>query len=119
APAFDLAPATPQPVGRRARDQLLAGAPPLLGGEEQGAVLHERSLVDEVGQVLARRAPALLVATRNRLRACCVQADGMSLANRAQVRSHPRRLAARGRRPVAGRERLGVGGEGEQRLALL
>ena len=41
--------------------------PPLLGGEEQRPVLDERAVVDEVGDVLARRAPALLAAPRDRL----------------------------------------------------
>ena len=50
-----------QAVGRRALDQLLARAPALLGGEHQRSVLDEAAGVDEVVEVLARGAAALLV----------------------------------------------------------
>ena len=49
-------------VGGRARDQLLAGAPLLLGGEQQWPVLDERPRVEQLGEVLAGGAPPVIVA---------------------------------------------------------
>ena len=86
-PAVDLADAADEPVGGGARDQLLARAPALLGGEQQRPVLDERALVEQVGEVLARRAPAALVALRDRVGPRRVEADLVALAHRAQVRA--------------------------------
>ena len=49
-------------VGRRALDQLVDATAAALRGDDDRAVLDERALVDEVGDVLAGRAPADLAA---------------------------------------------------------
>ena len=85
--ALDLADPADQAVRRRARDQLLARAPALLGGEQQRAVLDERPLVHELREVLARGAPAALAAARDRVRARRVEAERVALAHRLQVRA--------------------------------
>ena len=99
--AVDLADATHEPVGGGAGDQLLARASPLLGGEQQRPVLDERALVEQVGEVLARRAPPALVALGDRVRPRRVQADLVALAHGAQVR--PLALARGGRGGRRGR----------------
>jgi hypothetical protein len=66
-PAVDAGGPGDQPVGRRARDQVLELPPPALRRERQPAVLHEAAGVDEVGDVLARRAPAGGVPAGDRL----------------------------------------------------
>ena len=102
--AVDLADARDQAVGGRARDQLLARAPALLGGEQQRAVLDEGVLVDELGEVLARRAPPALAASGDRVRARRVEAD--SRGARAPPRGRRGTRPARPR-PAARRPRLG------------
>ena len=70
----------------------------LLGGEQQRPVLDERVGVEQVGEVLARRAPAALAALRDRLRPCRVEPDLVTLAHRPQVLPlavRPLRLDAR------------------------
>ena len=56
--AVDPGGAADQAVGGRARDQLVDLAPRPLGGDREAAVLDEAARVDEVGEVLARGAPA-------------------------------------------------------------
>jgi hypothetical protein len=116
-PALDLADPGHQTVGWSACDQLLARAPPLLRGEQQRAVLDERARVHEVVEVLARRPPAELVASRHRLRAPGVEANGMALVHRPEVGALAARLRLGGlARPLTlGGARL----EHEQQLALL
>ena len=107
-------------VGGRARDQLLARCAALLRGEQQRPVLDEAALVEQVGEVLARGAPAALVPARDRVGARGVQADLVALAHRREVRAlagrrgPARRGGSRARRraPLAGLER-------QQQLALL
>ena len=74
-----------EPVGGCARDQLLAGAPALLGREQQRPVLHEGARVHELGEVLPRGPAPVLVTTCDGLLPGGVEADLMPLANRAQV----------------------------------
>ena len=52
----DRADAADEPVGRCALDQLLERAPAALRGDDERRVLDEAALVDEVGDVLPRRA---------------------------------------------------------------
>jgi hypothetical protein len=52
-----LAEPSDHPVGRRAGDQVVDVAPAALGCDHHRAVLHEAALVDQVGDVLAGRAP--------------------------------------------------------------
>ena len=95
APAVDLADAADEPVGGRARDQLLARAPALLRGEQQRPVLDERAVVDEVGEVLARGALAALVAARDRVRARRRRGRSRGARARRAGRRALRRRAAR------------------------
>ena len=88
--AVDLADAADEAVGGRARDQLLARAPALLRGEQQRPVLDEAALVDEVGEVLARGAPAALVAARDGVgRAASSPISWRSRTARRSARSPP------------------------------
>ncbi len=87
--AVDLADAADEAVGGGPRDQLLAGPPLLLGGEDQRAVLDERLWVDEVGEVLAGGPPAEVVALGDGVGAggiecdCVAGMDGMELVGGA------------------------------------
>src|SRR6202000_3430412 len=83
--AADRADAPDQAVGRRALDQLLAGAPLLLSGEHERAVLDEAADVQEVVEVLARGAPALGVAPAHGLGPAVVAADLVALVNLGEV----------------------------------
>ena len=83
--AFHLADARHQPVGGGLRDQLLARSPALLGGEQQRAVLHVGAFVHQLGEVLARGAPALRAALRHRLGARLVESFRVALAHRGEV----------------------------------
>ena len=78
--AVDRGGAGDEPIGRRALDQLLLWAPALLGGEDQRSVLDEAAGVDQVVEVLARGAPALLVALGDGLGAGGV--EGLGVAGR-------------------------------------
>src|SRR5437763_15623488 len=66
--AVDLADARHQPVGRSALDELLPGTPALLSGVHQRSVLDERPGVEKVIEVLAGRAPVLVVTLLHGLR---------------------------------------------------
>ncbi len=57
-----------EPVGGRALDQLLQVAALALGRDRQAPVLDERARIHEVRHVLARRAPAAVVALADRVR---------------------------------------------------
>jgi hypothetical protein len=61
-PPVDLRRPADEAVGRRAGDQVVEVTPRALRRDRKAPVLHERARVDEVGDVLARRAPAALVA---------------------------------------------------------
>ena len=119
--AVDLAHAAHEPVGGGARDQLLAWASALLGGEQQRPILHERVRVEQVGDVLARRAVAALVALRDSVGPRRVQADLVALAHRAQVRALAvARRCRRGRRGGSAAGTVAVAGlQGQQQLTLL
>ena len=67
--AVDPRRAGDQPVGGRAGDQLRGLAPGALRRDREAAVLDEAARVDEVGEVLARRAGTGCVAALDRLRA--------------------------------------------------
>ena len=54
----DGADAADQAVGRGVGDEVVEAAPAALGGDHDRAVLDERAVVDEVGDVLPGRAPA-------------------------------------------------------------
>ena len=89
----DVADAADEPVGRRPGDQLLLRAPSLLGGENQRPVLDERAVVDEIGDVLARRPPPLLTTACHRLRPRRVEPRGV--ARQYLVERRPGRRDAR------------------------
>ena len=117
--AVDVADAADEPVGGRARDQLLARAPPLLGGEQQRAVLDEacprRRSSARFSRAVRRPRSWRRATASGRGR---VEADLVALAHRAQVGA----LAAAGSRlrraprPAARRRR---GSSVSQQLALL
>ena len=114
--AVHVAHAAHQPVGGRARDQLLAAAAALLGGEHQRAVLDERPRVHQLGEVLARGPAPVLVTAGDRLTAGGVEADLVALTDRTQVGALALRLEFLGRlgQRTGGRPRL----ERRQQLAL-
>ena len=65
----DRAHAADDAVGRGALDELLERAATALRGHDQRPVLDERSLVDEIGDVLPRRAASRVVTPRDGVRA--------------------------------------------------
>ena len=87
-------------------------APALLRGEQQRPVLDEAARVDQIGEVLARRAPAALAAARDRLagaprRARPRGARAPRAGRRARrVRSRAASARARRRRAAVARARL-------------
>ncbi len=87
--AVDVADAGDEAVRRRALDELLLGAPAFLGREDQRPVLDERVGVDEVGEVLAGGAPALVVALGHRVGAVLVEAEGVAVEDRLEVVADP------------------------------
>ena len=112
--AVDRADAADQAVGGRVGDQVVEVAAAALGGDDERAVLDERAVVDEVGDVLARRAPAAARGAGRRRR------GGPRRARRGGARSTSARSArtrcpaARdaGRRPCLGRRRRTVASTG-------
>ena len=92
AAAIDLAHPRDEAVGGRARNELLARAPTLLGREDQGAVLHEGALVEEVCEVLPRRASSALASPRHRLGPRCIEAKSVARAHRLKIGSRASRL---------------------------
>ena len=71
----DGAHAPDEPVGRRAFDQLLQRSAPALRRDHQGRVLHEAAGIQEVGDVLARRALAGRAPAGDRVGASTVEPD--------------------------------------------
>ena len=65
--AVDARRARHEAVGGRARDEVVEVAAGALGGDREAPVLDERARVDEVGDVLARGAPAGRAAALDRL----------------------------------------------------
>ena len=114
--AVDVADAADEAVGRRARDQLLARAAALLGGEDQRLVLDERAVVDEVGEILARRAPPLFAAARDGVRARRVEPQRVALANGGEVGTFG--FEVDGRRLARRCDLLGASVEHREHLAL-
>src|ERR1700760_833188 len=108
----DLADPADEPVGGRALDQLLAGAPLLLGGDDQRSVLDERVRVEQIGQVLASGATPGGVALVHGLRTTVIQAERVALADRLQVGAGVRLGVGGGRAGSVGRDQDG------ERLAL-
>jgi hypothetical protein len=64
-------------IGRRALDQVLDRSAPSLRGNDQCTVLDERSVIDEVRDILARGALFRLTTLRNCLRPVLVEAKRM------------------------------------------
>jgi hypothetical protein len=77
-------------VGGRARDQLLELAGAALGGDREAPVLDEAALVDEVGDVLARRSPARVVPSRHGVRARFVARQRAPFEQLVEVVTHGR-----------------------------
>src|ERR1700753_3217943 len=65
--AVDRRGAADEAVGGGPGDQVVDRAPPALGGDRVAAVLDEAALVDQVGEVLARRPPARRVTLLDRI----------------------------------------------------
>jgi len=95
-PSVHLAEPADEAVRGRARDQLLARAPLLLGSEQQRPVLDEAALIQEVGQVLPGGPFARRVTALDGLLPCRVEPCRVTLEHRLKVRARPgRRLCAR------------------------
>ena len=77
-----------QPVGGRAGEQLAGLAAHALGGDREPAVLDQAARVDEVGEVLARRARAGCVAALDRLRPRVVAGQPPALEHLGEVVSN-------------------------------
>ena len=92
--AVDGADAADQAVGRACGDEVLELATAALGGDDERAVLDERALVDEVGDVLPRRAPCPAPATRHGVGAGFVEADSWRSTTRRGRRARPGHLLA-------------------------
>ncbi len=98
-------------VGGSPLDQLLDRAGRPLRGDGQTAVLDERTLIDQVGDVLPGGAPALGVPAFDHLRASLVEGGAAPADGLAQVVADVVRVGARGAfgRAARGARRLGVG----------
>ena len=83
--AVDRADAGDQPVGRRPLAQPLDGATRALRGDDERAEFHERAVIKDVVDVLARRALAGLAPARDRVRAVLVEDVGAPLVELLQV----------------------------------
>ncbi len=94
----DGADAPDHAVSGGALDELVEASPPPLSCDHQRSVLDERTLVDQVGDVLARRAPTDRAAAFDRLRASRVETDRMARLNLRQIGSNRRWIGRRGSR---------------------
>ena len=112
--AVDPGGAADQPVGGGALDQLLELAAAALGGDREAAVLDEAAGVDEVGDVLARRAAAGRVAPLDGLGARRVLGQRPARAAARPGRRAPRRSAFGSSRRGRRRPRTGSGGRSAQ-----
>ena len=113
----DVADARDQAVGGGAGDELVLGPAALLGGVDQRPVLDERAGVDEVSEVLARRALPALVAPGDRVGPRAVEPDGVALADRGEIVADRVEVDGLGAL-LGGRGRLAGGQHGEE-LALV
>ena len=98
-------------VGGSPLDQVLNRAGRPLRGDGQPAVLDERTLIDQVGDVLPGGAPTVGVPAFDHLRASLVERVAVPAKRLAQVVADMVRVGARGalRRAARGARRLGVG----------
>ena len=83
--AVDRADAADEAVGRRVGDEIGEVTPAALSGDHERAVLDERPVVDEVGDVLPRRAPASLAAPSDGVGAGLVEAGDVPLDRLGEV----------------------------------
>jgi len=83
--AVDTADAADQSVARRRGDQVVDGTSPTLGGDHEWAVLDERTVVDEVGEVLAGGAPTPLASARDRIGSTGVEADRVTFEHLTEI----------------------------------
>ena len=74
-----------QAVGRRVPDEIVDLAPAALGGDRQRAVFDERAVIDELRDVLARRALVGLAPALDRGRAVFIQRDGVARDQFGQI----------------------------------
>ena len=77
-----------EPVGRRALDELLERATSALRGHDEWSVLDERSVVDEVGDVLPRRTPARVVAPSDGVLTAVIVGAFVPVEHRGEVGTH-------------------------------
>ena len=85
--AVDPGRAGDQAVGGGAGDQVLDLASPSLGGDRETAVLDEGARIDQVGEVLARRASAAGVAALDRVAARLVTGLRLPAQHLGEVRA--------------------------------
>ena len=86
--AVDPRGARDQAVGRGPLEQLLLLTPGPLRRDREPAVLDEAALVDQVGEVLARRPQAVPVPLGDRLRARLVGQEPLAGAKLGELRAH-------------------------------
>ncbi len=94
--AVDRADAADQAVGGRVGDEVGEVAPAALGGDHQRAVLDERAVVDEVGDVLPRRAPVAVAAPGDGIGPGLVEPDAVALDRLGEIGSQCSAVAHRG-----------------------
>ncbi len=86
--AVDPADAADESVGGCAVDELVERATTPLGGDDEGAVLHERSVVEQIGQVLPGRVVAGPMAASDGAGAMGVGGAFVAVDDGAQIGAH-------------------------------
>jgi hypothetical protein len=93
--AVDRAEPADHPVRRGVGDEVVDVAAAALSGDHERSVLDERVRVDEVGDVLPRRAPADRPALGDGARTGVVEPDAMALVDLGEVRASGGRVVGR------------------------
>ena len=114
--AVDDAVARDHAVGRGALDEIVNGAAPALGGNEQGSVFHEGIRLHEILKVLPGGALSRLAASGHGVRAMLIEPEAVPFDDFGEVRANVVKIEVRFRRfPL--RRHL-CRGEGRQHGAL-
>ena len=108
--------AADEAVGGRALDELLERAARALRGHDQRPVLEERSLVDQIGDVLPRRAPARVVTPSDGVRPAAIVSALVPVDHLGEIGTLGREVDFVGD-GVDSRRRTGCRNKGQQRLA--